>query len=492
MPGPVVSAFNAAAVPVLASLQAAHAREKVDLELLNSHYLGKQPLSYMAPELIMELGDRLRQVVVHWPELVIDSTEERLDVEGFRLGGEADADDELWEMWQANNLDLLSHQAQVDSLVMRRSYVIVGTRGADDVDPSSGVGLDVPLMTAESPLEVFASRDPRTRRVNAAAKWWTTPGDDGRDLEHVTLYLPDSTAVYTRRTVRPSHGLQWVLNDDYPVDVHGMGVVPVVPLVNRPRTTSRRHTAEGTSDLDAIIPLSDAACKIATDMMVGAEYAAMPRRYVLGASQEDFTDPQGNPVSAFSRIAGRVWALESPEAKVGQWPEAGLTGYHETIRVLAMIVASVAGLPPHYMGAASDNPASADAIRSGEARLVKRAERKQRAFGEGWEQAMRIALLVRDGSLPAGASRLETIWRDASTPTIAQSADAAVKKFTGGIVPLRQTREDLGYSAVQIDRMCSEDDRALAATASSFGLGPTPMMPGDPQTKPPTPSPAGD
>ena len=29
-------------------------------------------------------------------------------------------------------------------------------------------------------------------------------------------------------------------------------------------------------------PLSDAACKIATDMMIGAEYHALPRRYALG------------------------------------------------------------------------------------------------------------------------------------------------------------------------------------------------------------------
>ena len=33
---------------------------------------------------------------------------------------------------------------------------------------------------------------------------------------------------------------------------------------------------------------------------------------------------------------------------------------------------------------------------------------------------------------------------------MAQSADAAVKKHQAGIVPLRQTREDLGYTGEQI------------------------------------------
>lgn len=481
MDGRVASSYAETAKPILAALQLAHGREKLELELLNAHYLGKQPLSYMAPELIMELGDRMRQVVVHWPELVVDSKEERLDVEGFCLGGRSEADAELWGIWQANNLDLLSHQAQVDSAVMRRSYIIVGTRSEADVDPSSGVGVDVPLVTVESPLEVFASRDPRTRRVNAAAKWWCSPGENGRDVDHVTLYLPNSTAVYSRQKNRKAGGPEWTVDEAYPVDEHGLGVVPVVPLVNRPRTSARSGGAEGTSDLDAVIPLSDAACKIASDMMVGAEFHSLPRRWATGVTAEDFTDPSGRPVSALSRIAGRIWAFagSSEDVKVGQFAESGLSNFHSTIELLASLVASIAGLPPHYMGQASENPSSADAIRSGEARLVKRVERAQRALGEGYEQAMRIALLFRDRELPDGAARMETKWRDASTPTIAQSADAAVKLFAAGIVPRRQTWNRLGFSATEQALMEQEYDREAERAARSFGLGQDSQMPGE-------------
>jgi hypothetical protein len=261
-------------------------------------------------------------------------------------------------------------------------------------------------------------------------------------------------------------------------------VVPVEPIVNRPRL--RAGTAaggvEGTSDLVPVIPLSDAACKIATDMMVAAEFHAMPRRWALGFAPEDFRDANGNPVSAFARTAGRIWATERTSkegAEVGQFPESGLSNFHETMRLLGQLIASVSGLPPHYLGLATDNPASADAIRSGEARLVKRAERKQRAFGGSWERAMRLALLWRDGKVPDGAERMETIWRDAATPTVGMRADAAVKLHSEGIVPTRQTREDLGYSATQIERMEYEDERAAAR---AFGLTP-PDKPG------PTPAP---
>jgi hypothetical protein len=203
-------------------------------------------------------------------------------------------------------------------------------------------------------------------------------------------------------------------------------------------------------------------------MMVTAEYHAMPRRVIFGSSAEDFVDEAGRPMSALSRVAGRAWVFENSEGRVEQFNESSLSNYHETIKLLAQLVASVSGLPPHYLGSTTDNPASADAIRSSEARLVKRVERKQRAFGEAWEQVMRLALLVADGSVSPDARGMETVWRD-----------AAVKLHTAGITPLRTTRERLGFSQVQIARMEAEDQEAADRAAAAFGLGPNPQMPGD-------------
>jgi hypothetical protein len=103
---------------------------------------------------------------------------------------------------------------------------------------------------------------------------------------------------------------------------------------------------------------------------------------------------------------------------------------------------------------------------------------------------MRIALRLRDGDWSEEALSLETIWRDASTPTIAQKADAAQKLYVAKIVPLRQTREDLGYTAVQIDRMEDEDGRVAESAmqrilagdvAALVGPKPEPAMPAAPE-----------
>src|ERR1043165_613452 len=140
------------------------------MELLDAYYEGEQPLSYMHPELLRRLDNRVRQVVINWPELVVDSLDERLDVTGFRLGGEQAADRELWQIWTANRLGLHSEQAHIDALVLGRSFAIVGT---NEKQPAS------PIVTVESPFDVHVDLDPRTREVRAAFKRQYAEDGDG-------------------------------------------------------------------------------------------------------------------------------------------------------------------------------------------------------------------------------------------------------------------------------------------------------------------------
>ena len=451
----------------LKRLIAAHDSELPELTMLNAHFEGTQPLNYLHPELLRELDDRLQQVVINWPELVVDCLDERLDLNGFRIAGQAAPDAGLEEIWQFNDLDELSQQAHIDALVMKRAFAIVGANDEDDGPP---------LITMESPLEVHVEWNPRTRQVDAAVKRWTEQ-DAVKKVEHATLYLPDSTRWFVKDVGK------WVEDKDNEPDLHGLGVVPVVPIVNRPRL----RRPGGKSELASIIPISNAANKIATDMMVSAEFHAMPRRWALGFGPEDFQDEHGRKLSTWSKIAGRIWASAKTKqegAEVGQFPEANLENFHRTINLLAQIVGSLGALTPQAMGLQNAaNPATADAIRAGESRLVKRAERRQGGFGGGYERMMRIADRVKTGEWRPELRRLEALWRDASTPTVAQSADAAVKKYQAKIVPLRQTREDLNYTTEQIRLMEEEDQKALAAeTAAVFG----PPKPPSPE---PTPTP---
>ncbi|MGC5033068.1 phage portal protein [Micromonospora sp. DT229] len=433
------------------------------LRKLDAYYEGEQPLRFLALELKQEFGERLAEMVINWPEMVADAYEARLDLTGFRFPGstsngvdvdEADAD--VWGIWQDNDMDRQAPQAHLESIALGRAYAIVGARGAlvqgppgadGDADDPFDEDTDSPLITVEHPTQCITEQDPRTRQPVSALKRWK----DADGVQRATLYLPDSTRHFVRAR-------RWVEQDR---DEHRLGVVPVVPLVNRGRLL--KH--DGRSEFASVIPIADAANKMATDMMVSGEFHAMPRRWAMGMAREDFEDEDGNEISPFEQIAGRIWAhpKKPGEVAVGQFPESDLAVFHNTIRVLAQLAAQLAALPPHYMSFTTDNPASADAIRSSEAQMVKRVERKQTGLGADWRRVMAIALRIRDGEgWDKRARRMKVVWRDASTPTVAQAADAAVKKRQQGITTLRQTRIDLGYSPEEIRRMEEEDDLEAA------------------------------
>lgn len=421
------------------------------LDNLDAYYCGEQPLNYLHPDVRDRLQRRLTPVCINWPRLVVGAIEERLDIEGFRSGDNATADKRLWGWWQANDLDEWSQLGHTDALVHGQAFVVVW----------GGPDKSVPRITVESARQMVVSYYPGTHEVSAALKTWTE--GEGYDKEtYAVLFGADEIEKFVK-----VEGGEWEALEPVP---NPLGVVPVVPLINRPRLSSPL----GESELADVLPIADAINKLATDMMVSSEFHAMPRRWVTGME----IPREGAASSRFNAeviqkltetFPGKPWIAGSG-VEVGQFPEATLENFIGAIRLLQSQLAALTGLPPHYLGLnTSDNPASADAIRSSEASLIKKAERKQRAFGGSWERVMRLAVAVVDGVAPASLDRMETIWRDPATPTPAQKADAAVKLTQGDrpVITLHQAREDLGYTPTQITRMEAEEQHAqdLAATA---------------------------
>lgn len=406
------------------------------LKLLDAYYEGAKRLQAMGLALPPEM-EKLA-LVINWPGMYVDALEERLDIEGFRLGGSADTDEQLWDWWQANDLDEESGLAHLEAMILERAFVTVGGGDSDS---------DAPVITVDSPRNMAMAVDHRTRKVQAAARQYNHRKNRPQNS---VLYLPNRTVNYR---IGPSGG--WEIED---IEEHNLGVAPVVPLVNRARIGRR----EGVTEMRDVMDLSDAACRTITNLQGAQEQMAMPQRYLFGATEEDFQDRDGNPVPAWEAYTGRFLMLSEKDATAGQWPAAELRNFTEVINQYARIVSAMTGLPPHYLGFTSDNPASADAIRSSESRLVKKAERKQRAFGGDWERVMRLALLVA-GEDPNRALRLETVWRDPSTPTVAAKADAVTKLVQTGILPKEAAWEQLGYSPEYRKRLSNLTSRDPAA-----------------------------
>lgn len=388
----------------------------------------------------------MRYLQVHpgWPSVYLRALSDRLDVEGFRISDDPDGLDDLWDWWQANNLDEESTLGHDDALTFGRSYITIAHPFDDDDDP------DVPIIRLESPLSMFAEIDPRTRKVTRAVRLYKTQPDSAV-ADKATLYLPDDT-IYLARDGGLSS--QWVL-DGKPVN-HQLGVVPVVPLTNDARLSNRYGRSEITPELRE---LTDAGSRTLMNLQAASELMAVPLRVIHGVTKNELTND--GEASTADIYYGRILTLASEVTKISEFQAAELRNFTDEMTELAKQVASLTGLPPQYLSFSSDNPASAEAIIATDSRLVRTAERKARMFGGSWERAMRIAMKVMGKPVPDEYRRLETVWRDPSTPTQAAKADAAAKLYANGQgpVPKEQTRIDLGYSAVERAQMREWDQQ---------------------------------
>ncbi|MET0426267.1 MAG: phage portal protein [Actinoplanes sp.] len=416
-------------------------------QVMDAYYNGEQRVEQLGLAIPPELRRFL--TIVAWPGTYADAIEERIDLEGFRLPGASDADEDLWDIWQANGLDEESQLAHLDALVRRRSFISIGAGDAETPEPGDADAdrdPSMPLITVESADEVAVELSPRTRRVSAAAKVYR----DGSE-KFATLKLPDVTIWLERRNAG------WV---EVERDKHQMGVVSMVPLVNRPRLSHRG----GRSALGRVISLTDAAARALTNAQVATEVMAIPQRWVVGASKGDFADPEsGELLTTWESYFGAIWALKNKDAKLGQFSAADLVNFKTIVDHYASLVAGVTGLPMRYLGQLTTNPPSAEGIRADESRLIKTCERFERSAEGSWELAMRIARRIVDGKWDPKLRRLETLWRDPATPTRAQQADAAVKLVGAGILPIEAAWEDLGYSVARRDKLRAMREAQLAS-----------------------------
>ena len=389
----------------------------------------------------------MRNLLAHvgYPRLYVDAIAERQEVEGFRVAGAESADEELWDWWQANNLDIEATLGHTDALIFGRSYITVAV---PDTALDLNVDPDVPIIRVEPPTALHAVIDPRTREVTQAIR--AVYNEEQTQVISCTLYLPDQTVQWIRE-----QGSWKVLAKVQ----HGLEMVPVIPLPNRTRLSDLYGTSEITPELRSV---TDAAARIMMDMQGTAEIMAIPQRLIFGVRPEDLGVDPDTGEKLFDAYIARILAFEDSDAKAQQFNAAELRNFVDALDALDRKAAAYTGLPPQYLSFSSDNPASADAIKASESRLVKKVERKNKIFGGAWEQAFRVAYkAIKGGDIPPELYRLETVWSDPSTPTYAAKADAATKLYANGmgVIPKERARIDMGYSIAEREEMLKWDEQ---------------------------------
>ncbi|WP_225871211.1 phage portal protein [Corynebacterium silvaticum] len=341
--------------------------------------------------------------------------------------GEITEDKELRLDWEANDLDVQSHLVHKDLTIYGRAFISVAA------DPDGGR----PRIRAESPKDMAAIVDPLTRSMTAALRIYR---DSIGIAEHMTLYLPDSTVIMSKKL-----GM-WKAKTQIE---HNLGRVPIVMMINRQQSGS----FEGETQLSDLKPIVDMAGRVMLQLQLAMETTSMPQKIALGVSEEDFVDENGERLDPWDTyLGGAVWALSNKGAKVEQLAGASLSGFHDTIKMLAEQASTITGLPVRMMGQNTANPAAEGAIRADESRLVKQVERINSVAGAGWAWALGIAERIRTREWSADG-KIQILWRNPGTPTEAQQA-GAMQKLTGGrpTLSVRGAMNEMGWPQARIDR----------------------------------------
>lgn len=403
--------------------------------------------SRVARDLGIAIPPHLRDVetVAAWPEIVVDVIDERMNWRGWRTNAALGLD----QVYEDNHLAIEVGQATLDALIFGLSYLSVGT--GDDDEP------DV-LVKAESPKLLTATWDPRLRRATEALREVKTDATAG--MTGFVLMLPDETIT-----------VEWASNGTFRVtdrDQHGRGRVPVSVLRNRPRASRVTGRSEITR---AVRSATESGMRTLLGMEVAREFYAAAQRYILGADESMFKDMDGNRKSVWEAMLGKALVLPRNEEtgeipSVGEFTASSPQPFTEILKTYAQQISAATGIPATHLGFATDNPTSADAIDRADRRMNERAKRRQAQYNLGLVELGNLAVLWRDGELPA-PRQIRSLWvrPDALSPNAA--ADRAVKMVsTGSLDPSWDfTLEQFGLSDEEIQRVRQERLRTAGRSA---------------------------
>jgi hypothetical protein len=424
---------------LISGLQMRSFRRRQAMLLNEAYYLGEQIITNLGIALPPEL-DGIR-VILGWPRIAVDPYVERLALDSFRLAADTAADPDLDDLRQATDMAGEEVLAFTDALVFGRAYWLVGRDEDDGPD-------DPPDICVESPLNIAASWDARTRRPKAVLQSYFE--DDQR---HAVLYTPDQT-IY----IAEDDNATWQIVNR---DVHNFGMVPVIRMANQPRAGKR----DGTSQISPeVMSITDAACRTLLNLTAASEFYSVPQKLILGATEEDFIGTDGSKKSAWETYIGRILALQRdaegalPEVK--QFEAYDPSVFTKVVEMFASQAAGILAAPPQDLGLYTQgNPVTAEAMQVSESRRDRRARRMHANFSGAMVETVQMALrFMNNGELPSKYEKLAADWRDPQIVNFTGYADGMSKLMGEGAVPRGSdvALRKLGFSAVERRQMDKE------------------------------------
>ena len=367
--------------------------KKQRVELRYEYYDMKMAI----PDFGISTPPNLRGVmsVLGWCRKAVDSLADRLVFRQFR-------DDAFGmnEIFQINNPDILASSAILSALIGSCSFIYIyqdesGDVRMESIDGGNATGEIDPVTGLLTEGYAVLRRD-----------------EHGMPTEEA-YFLPGETQYFLPGGYREwRHGVQHPL------------LVPVVykPDAKRPFGHSRISRA--------CMNIMSSAVRTAKRSEIAAEFYSFPQKWVTGLSED--AERMEKWQATMSTLLVFTKDDEGDKPMLGQFAQSTMQPHLDQLRMFASLFAGEADLTLDDLGFPSDNPSSADAIRSQHEGLRLAARGAQKDFGTGLLNAGYVAACLRDGYPYRRKLVYSTVpeWEPIFEPDAAQLSgigDAALK-----------------------------------------------------------------
>lgn len=299
------------------------------------------------------------QSVVGWCGKSVDSLADRLMFREF----ENDNFD-LNEIFQMNNPDTFFDSAILSALIGACSFVYISEDEErypklQVIDARNATGIMDPMTGLLTEGYAVLERD---KSENPITEAYFTKGNTQIIQKKSEINIPN--------------------NVPYPL---------LVPVINRP--DAKRlfgHSRISRACMDIV----DGAMRTIKRSEISAEFFSFPQKYVVGTSAE--SDPLDKWKSAMSYMIEITKDEDGDKPTFGQFQQQSMSPHMEQLKMFAGLFAGETGLTLDDLGFPSDNPSSAEAIKSSHENLRLTARKAQRTFGTAFLNVGYLAACLRD------------------------------------------------------------------------------------------------
>ena len=385
---------------------------------------------YEQKNLLQDFGistpPRLRdwQTALPWCTKAVDTLAKRLRFRGFRDDFFA-----LDEIYRLNNRDLIFRSAIQSALIAACSFIYIsedatGYPRLQILDGRSATGILDPITNLLSEgYAVLDWYDPARLAYGMSGVGGSggLAGSGGVWPEWENSTFADS-AVPPFREAYFTAGYTYLYENGrytgtaYPNSAPYPLLVPIIfqPDASRPFGHSRISRA--------CMDLVGEAMRTLKRAEISAEFYSFPQKYFLGLENGvEFPDKWAATMSSMITVTK---AEDGTIPQAGQFSQGSMTPHAEQLKMIAGQFAAAADLTLDDMGFPTDNPSSAEAIKSAHENLRLAAVDAQQTFGTGFLNAGYLAACVRDrfAYTRQQLSLEQPVWEPVFTPDAAMLA----------------------------------------------------------------------